>query len=51
MAQATLDSHYVWPGLTAVPKLDQYDLLGAAVLTQGLFGLIFSEVQHLQYKG
>lgn len=48
MAQATVDSHYVWLGLTAVPKLDQCDLLGAHVMTQGLFGLIFSVVQHLR---
>lgn len=48
LALTTADLHHVWLGLTAVPRLDRDDLLGAPILAQGLFGSISTVTQCLK---
>lgn len=48
MALATVGSCDLWLDLTAVPKIEQDDLLGAPVSVEGLFGLISAVAQCLK---
>ena len=48
MSLATVASHHVWLGLTALAKKDRDDLLGAPVTSEGLFGSISSVTQRFR---
>jgi len=48
MSLATVGSHHVWLGLTALSRKDRDDLLGASVSAEGLFGSITSVTQRFR---